>query len=69
MIIRTEQEAAERLNISVRTLQRWRRIGGGPRFTRLGARRLGYQDEDLLAWAKGNTFATRAAELAQQNGA
>ena len=64
MMIRTEQEAADILKISVRTLQRWRREGQGPSYTRLGVRRLGYSDDDLQAWARRNVFASRAAELA-----
>ena len=64
MMIRTEQEAADILKISVRTLQRWRREGQGPRYTRLGVRRLGYSDEELQAWTRRNVFASRAAELA-----
>ena len=64
MMIRTEQEAADILKISVRTLQRWRREGQGPSYTRLGVRRLGYSDEDLQAWTRGNRFSSRAAELA-----
>ena len=32
----TEQEAAELLNLSRRTLEAWRRRGKGPRFTKLG---------------------------------
>ena len=31
-----ETQAAELLGISARTLQRWRRTGGGPVFVRLG---------------------------------
>ena len=69
MVIRSEVEAAKQLGISVRTLQRWRREGGGPRFTRLGLRRLGYQESDLQTWAQGKTFASRAAELAHQHAA
>jgi excisionase family DNA binding protein len=65
MTIRSEQEAAKQLGISVRTLQRWRRQGGGPKFCRLGVRRLGYPEDELHAWAKSNTFSSRAAELAK----
>ena len=68
-MIRTEQEAADLLKISVRTLQRWRREGIGPSYTRLGVRRLGYADDDLQAWTKRNRFTSRAAELSRQNAA
>lgn len=66
MMIRTEHEAADILNISVRTLQRWRQEGQGPSYTRLGVRRLGYRDEDLQSWAGRNVFTSRAAELSRQ---
>jgi hypothetical protein len=33
-----EQELAQRWRVSVRTLQRWRHAGSGPRFLRLGRR-------------------------------
>jgi excisionase family DNA binding protein len=32
----TEQEAARRLTVSVKTLQAWRVRGGGPRFVKVG---------------------------------
>jgi len=32
----TEREAAERLGLSVRTLQKWRLLGSGPQFLKLG---------------------------------
>jgi hypothetical protein len=35
----TEHEAAERLRVSVRTLQKWRLPGNGPRFVKLGRER------------------------------
>jgi len=36
-VLLTEKQAAERLNLSHRTLQRWRVTGQGPRYTKLGA--------------------------------
>jgi predicted DNA-binding transcriptional regulator AlpA len=35
--LHTEKEEAERLNLSVRTLQSWRYKGGGPPYLRLGS--------------------------------
>lgn len=57
-----EKQAAELLNVSRRTLQRWRTEGGGPRFIRLGERRVGYRLPDLNAWAEGRAFASHAEE-------
>lgn len=48
-----EDEAAEFLNYSVRTLQGWRRIGKGPKFKRLG-RSIRYRYKDLQDWSEGN---------------
>ncbi|CAG1008875.1 hypothetical protein MYXO_03787 [Myxococcaceae bacterium] len=43
--LETERDAAERLGVSVRTLQKWRLQGDGPRFVKLGqAVRSGGQD-------------------------
>jgi predicted DNA-binding transcriptional regulator AlpA len=61
--IRSERDAARLLGVSVRTLQRWRRDGGGPNFVRLGARRVGYGEAELERWAAGRSYASRAAEL------
>jgi hypothetical protein len=41
-----QRELAERWNISARSLERWRWIGEGPRFLKLG-RRVVYRLEDI----------------------
>jgi len=61
----TEQQIAERFSISRRTVQRWRELGSGPRFVRLGERRIAYSLTDALAWAAARTHSSRAAELAR----
>ena len=43
------KDAAERLQVSRRTLERWRRVGCGPQFVRFG-RAIRYRLEDLEAW-------------------
>lgn len=58
----TEREAARVLRLSERTLQRYRREGGGPRYRRLGARRLVYARADLDAWANDRSFASTSEE-------
>jgi excisionase family DNA binding protein len=45
----TQQQAAEMLCLSERTLERWRVSGDGPAFVKLG-RRVAYRAEDLEAW-------------------
>lgn len=62
----TEQDFCLRYKISARSAQRWRYLGeGGPKWVRLGFRRIGYRMTDCEAWAAGNTYVSRAAELAQ----
>ena len=46
--------AAERLNISPRTLERWRIVGGGPPYRKLGPQIVRYSVEDLDAWFAGS---------------
>lgn len=46
----TEKEAAQTLGLSVRTLQGWRRVGGGPRFLSLSRRAVRYRIEDIETW-------------------
>lgn len=61
----TETEFCTRYNVRPRTAQRWRQMGeGGPKWVRLGFRRVGYRMTDCEAWAAGNTYVSRAAELA-----
>ena len=55
----TELEAAEFLNLSTRTLQRWRTeppTGGAIRYYKLGPKRVVYRISDLLSWAEGRAF-------------
>lgn len=44
--------AARRIDarLSPRTMERWRRSGYGPRFVRLGPRRVGYTEAAIVAW-------------------
>lgn len=66
-IVISENEAARRLGVSPRTLQRWRDEGDGPAFVRLGARRVGYRPADLDAWvAERVTGANREAAPARE---
>ena len=51
----TTVEAARYLNMSTRTLEKCRSIGGGPRFRKFG-RMVRYTAEDLDEWAKSRSF-------------
>ena len=46
----SEADAAALLGIAQRTLQGWRRRGGGPQFLRLSRRSIRYRRDDLAAW-------------------
>ena len=46
----SEKQAAKLLNLSPKTLQKYRIIGGGPRFIRVSARCVRYRIVDLRVW-------------------
>ena len=59
-----EQALADRLGLSVRTLQRWRWKGKGPAYLKLGGRVV-YRLEDVEAWELANRVgAAEAAAVA-----
>lgn len=63
----TNDEAAELLRLSPRTLEKQRVIGGGPRFRKFG-RRVMYSVTDLEAWADARSFeATSDPEYAERH--
>ena len=49
----TQKDLAERWNVSVRTLERWRSLGEGPRFLRLG-RRIVYRHADVESFERAH---------------
>jgi hypothetical protein len=53
----SQNEAAKILRLSVRTLERYRIVGGGPRYVKLG-RRIVYRPGDLDAWVASNTVSS-----------
>jgi predicted DNA-binding transcriptional regulator AlpA len=46
----SEDQAAELVGLSVRTLQRFRVDGRGPRYLKLGRKRVAYSEADIAAW-------------------
>ena len=63
----TNDEAADYLRLSPRTLEKQRVIGGGPKFRKLG-RRVMYTVSDLDAWADARSFdATSDPEYAERH--
>jgi len=66
---RTNDEAAEYLRLSPRTLEKQRVIGGGPKFRKFG-RRVMYAVSDLDAWADARSYeATSDPESAESHSA
>ncbi|WP_398495099.1 helix-turn-helix domain-containing protein [Variovorax sp.] len=62
-------EAAEHLGLSPRTLEKQRVIGGGPKFRKFG-RRVMYAVVDLDAWADARSFDTTSdLAYAERHGA
>jgi hypothetical protein len=59
----TEQGLHERYLIPPRTAQRWRSTGDGPRWIRLGRRRVLYRISDVEEWLRAHTYRHRADEL------
>ena len=53
----SNEEAAEFLHLSPRTLEKQRVIGGGPKFRKFG-RRVVYAIEDLESWANARSCNT-----------
>jgi predicted DNA-binding transcriptional regulator AlpA len=51
-ILFTETQAAQRLLLSVRTLQGWRLTGGGPAYIKAG-RAVRYRASDIEQWIEG----------------
>ena len=47
-----EVRAAQRIDVSPRTLQKWRVTGDGPPFIQLSARCIRYRHADLMQWAQ-----------------
>ena len=65
----TNDEAAEYLRLSPRTLEKQRVLGGGPKFRKFG-RRVMYAVADLNVWADSRSFeATSDPEYAEHHSA
>ena len=47
-----KREAAERLGVCVRTLERWERLGKFPARVKLGPNTTGWTEEDIDEWLR-----------------
>ena len=60
-------QTAERLGVRPQTLRKWRLLGKGPRYVRLGASpqaRVGYSFEAVQEWIEAHTFRSTSEETA-----
>lgn len=58
-----ERREAERLGVSVRTLQQWRRTGGGPPYVKMNSA-VRYNPEAVDAWLAERTVMSTSAQAA-----
>jgi excisionase family DNA binding protein len=56
----TQKQLAELINVSERTLERWRVQGRGPKFVAMGPRRRLYRVSDVDDWTRSQTFGSTA---------
>jgi predicted DNA-binding transcriptional regulator AlpA len=56
----TQKDAAHLLGVSVRTLERHRVTGTGPRWARLG-RLVRYRERDIAEWIEANVHSSTSA--------
>ena len=57
-------EAAQHLRLGRSTLEKLRCFGGGPKFVKLGQRRVGYLRQDLDAWVAARPRLANTSEAA-----
>jgi hypothetical protein len=60
-VLLREEDAADLLSLSVRTLQSWRIRRAGPPFVQVG-RSVRYRRRDLISWIDANTIGSRAGQ-------
>ena len=66
-LIAREPEAAVMVGMSKQTLRVLRSRGGGPKFCKLGLRRVGYLVSDLEAWARSRPRFVNTSEASVAN--
>ena len=62
VVLVDERRAARALGLEPRTLQEWRRRGGGPPFVRISSRCVRYRLVDLEAWAAARVVGSTSAQ-------
>jgi predicted DNA-binding transcriptional regulator AlpA len=59
----TTEQAAAHLALGRSTLEKWRCTGDGPKFIRLGPRRVGYRQRDLDEWLDSRPRCSSTSEI------
>jgi len=60
-----QEAAAAFLELSQKTLEKWRHTGGGPRFVKRGSRFIRYRAADLIEWIEGGLVASTSEATAR----
>jgi len=63
----SERDAADYLNVSMRTLQGWRLKGGGPVYVKVGTKSIRYRRRDLAAWTEAHVRANTSDDGSNGN--
>lgn len=56
----TEKEVADRYKVTIKTVQKWRRLGIGPRYHRVAKRTIRYSLADLADYDASNIVQTES---------
>jgi predicted DNA-binding transcriptional regulator AlpA len=60
-------QAAAYIGLGASTLEKWRVFGTGPKFIRLGTRRVGYHRRDLDAWLAARPRLASTSEVSRDS--
>ena len=60
VVLLTPDETAMRLRVAKQTLAKWRMMGCGPRFVRVGGNRVAYPTAEVDAWWRGRLVGSTA---------
>lgn len=67
-VLMTPQEAAAFLKLYPDTLKKWRRVGKGPKFHKMGSRCIRYVREELEEWLGLQSALIRASVMRGREG-
>lgn len=62
--LKSVRDTAAALGVSIGTLANWRVAGKGPRFVRVGGRKIAYREEDIAAFIEAGLRSSTSEEAA-----